>query len=223
MTLFVVILLPTVVALGIWQVNRGAQKRALESAYLQTLTQLPVKPAQISPEVEFQRVRLEGEFSDEVFLLDNQVLDGRVGYWVVQVFNHERDKFLVNRGFVPAGDDRSTLPTIESPQGRQRVIGSVWPFTGLLPVWREDALDVDSWPKRIQRLDIQTLAEVTGAQALEIRLEPGQPGVHNAAPFARVLNDAKHRGYAATWFGLAITLTLAYVVFGVFRAREHRG
>ena len=40
MTLLVAILLPTVLALGTWQVNRGAYKRALETDYLNRLTML---------------------------------------------------------------------------------------------------------------------------------------------------------------------------------------
>ena len=98
------------------------------------------------------------------------------------------------------------------------VVGAVWPFLGLLPVYDEDAWAA-GWPKRVQRMEITRMAKEADAVAVEIRLEPGQPGVAQAAPFASVLSDAKHRGYASTWFGLALVLSVGYVIFGIRSAR----
>jgi len=41
-----------------------------------------------------------------------------------------------------------------------------------------------------------------------------------AAPFAQKLSDLKHRGYALTWFGLALALFISYLVFGAYRAKQ---
>ena len=41
MSVFVLLLLPLLLVLGNWQLQRGALKRDLESDYLQQLTQLP--------------------------------------------------------------------------------------------------------------------------------------------------------------------------------------
>ena len=43
MTVFVLLFLPILLALGNWQLQRGALKRELESNYLQQLTQLPYR------------------------------------------------------------------------------------------------------------------------------------------------------------------------------------
>ena len=96
------------------------------------------------------------------------------------------------------------------------VIGAVWPFTGLVPLLDDDAWQ-GGWPKRVQRLDVERMAVAIEGSAVEIRLEPGQPGVVVAAPFAAVLSDAMHRGYAVTWFGLALALVGCYVFFGLKR------
>lgn len=220
MTLFTLLLLPTVVTLGIWQLSRGAEKRAMEMDYLAQLTALPVAASKVDEPSRFQRIKLKGRFGDAVFLVDNQIHKGRTGYWIVQVFDDiSGARYLVNRGFVQAPQLRDELPQIVVPTGVVEVVGTVWPFTGLIPVLDDDVWP-DSWPKRVQRLDITRMADSTDALAFEIRLEPGQPGVAQAAPFAAVLSDAKHMGYAATWFGLAIALLFGFAIFGLKNARE---
>ena len=63
MTLFVVLMLPTVVRLGIWQLDRAEFKQGLEMSYLSQLAQLPVPPPdELTP---FSRVRLVGQFSEQ--------------------------------------------------------------------------------------------------------------------------------------------------------------
>ncbi|MEE4281012.1 MAG: SURF1 family protein [Pseudomonadales bacterium] len=221
MTLFVVILLPTVLTLGAWQLSRGAEKRALESDYLDRLTSLPVRAAEFDPNVRFQRVKLSGELQPQVFLVDNQILNGKTGYWVLQLFIETQGRrFIVNRGFLAAQARRDQLPEVPLLPGRVELLGVAWPYTGLIPVLDDDPWP-DTWPKRVQRLDIKRMAQVLSAEPVEVRLEPGQSGVLQAAPFAQVLSDAKHRGYAATWFGLAITLLIGYVFLGIRNAREN--
>ena len=216
MTAFVAVMLPLVLTLGSWQVQRGAEKRGLEMDYLERVTTLPVRPDAATEALQrFQRVRLQGNYAAEVFLVDNQVNGGKAGYWVVQGFDDRASgrRYLVNRGYVQAPLARSELPETPAPDGPVEVVGAVWPFTGLIPVLDEDVW-ADGWPKRVQRLDVARMAVHVDAEPYEIRLEPGQPGVAVAAPFAQVLSDAKHRGYAATWFGLAIALVIGYLVLG---------
>lgn len=219
MYVFVGCFLPLVLALGLWQLERAAEKRELETAYLIRLTELPRRPTEallddlLSGDLPFTRLRLDGEFSEEVFLVDNQVEQGKVGYWLVQGFVSKFGKFIVNRGFVPAQATRDLLPAIITPGGKQTIVGVVWPFTGLLPVYDEDQW-AEGWPKRVQRLDVARMADHVQAFAFEVRLEAGQPGVHQAAPFAATLNVDRHLGYAATWFGLAIALILLFAIYG---------
>ena len=215
MTIVVALLLPGVVFLGFWQLDRGAQKRALETAYLTQLTALPVRAADMQASSAFQRVKLSGEFLPQAFLVDNQVAAGVTGYWLLQGFaDVSGRRLLVNRGFLAAATRRDLLPTFSVPPGRVTLIGTVWPFTGLIPVLDDDIWP-ESWPKRVQRLDVARMAQTLDAEAFEVRLEPGQPGVEHAAPFAKVLSDATHMGYAATWFGLAFALAIGYVAFGL--------
>ena len=224
LTLFVAFFLPVLISLGLWQLARADEKQLLIEQYMQSLSGLPVNISsrRVSEFGNFQRTRLIGQFTEEIFLLDNQVNQGQVGYWVVQGFDADSgQRFLVNRGFVAALQDRARLPSIETPVERLNTVAVVWPDTGLPPIWRDDQW-LSAWPLRIQRMDIAKMAQLTDAVPVELRLEDGQPGVLRAAPLVTTLDDAKHLGYSATWFGLAVTLFVGYIFVGVRLAAQAR-
>ena len=87
-------------------------------------------------------------------------------------------------------------------------------------MWQEDPW-LEQWPIRVQRLNTARMAELTGALPFEIRLEPSAY-VDQPAPFDSVLDDAMHRGYAATWFSLAVALIILYILLGVKTAQGLR-
>ncbi|MEM9621576.1 MAG: SURF1 family protein [Pseudomonadota bacterium] len=222
MTLFFVFFLPLLLSLGLWQMSRAAEKNALETQYLDSLTALPIDLVSVSQAQglsPFTRVRMRGQFTEQTFLLDNQIEDGQPGYWVIQAFDSDSgQRYLLNRGYLAAPGLRTEMPLVSVPEGALTLVGAIWPYTGLLPVWDGDPWS-DDWPRRIQQLNINRMAAQVQAVALEIRLEPGQAGVLRAAPFAAVLGDEKHLGYAATWFGLAVVLLIGYLIFGLTAAR----
>jgi len=92
------------IALGNWQTERAAQKRAA---------------AAVMP------VSLKGELLPKfTILLDNKTHNGRPGYQVVQPLRLADGKHvLVNRGWTPAGAARSQLPEPRTPGGEVSVQG----------------------------------------------------------------------------------------------------
>ena len=213
MTMFVVFFLPLTVSLGFWQLSRAAEKEAMEFAYLESLTKLPVAPGEQLQ--DFQRVRLTGRLTIERFMIENQVRDGQVGYWVVQLFYDEKTdrNYLVNRGFFPItgeGDDKRVK--IPRPREEISLVGVVWPNTGLVPLLRDEPVG-DPWPKTRQRMDIEAFAREANAEPYEIRLEESE-WAPLPAPFSQVMSPDTHYGYAATWFGLAVALVILYIGWG---------
>ena len=226
MSLFVVCFLPLLIFLGNWQLDRGAFKRLLEQQYVSRLTLLPVDLDQTAPLSRrgqplepFTRVRVSGKFTNETFLLDNQISNGKTGYWVYQVFQTASSaRFLVNRGFLAAASDRELLPEVPKAEEAVTIVATLWPDLGLPPIFASEPWG-KKWPKRIQRRNLERMAGASKSEAFELRLESGQPGVLVAAPFAQKLSDLTHRGYALTWFGLALALFISYLVFGTYRAK----
>jgi len=218
MTLFTAVLLPVVLGLGIWQLQRAEEKRHFEERYLDRITALPVVPGE---EIQdFQRLRLTGVYeAGRDFLLDNQTWHGAFGYLVISSFRTtDGRRWLVNRGFVEGDRGRRALPEITAPSGVVSVVGLVWPELGLLPVVGENEWQA-GWPKVIQRLEVARMAALLERCApWEIRLEAGQPGVFAAASTALNMPASRHTGYAVQWFGLALALAAGFVLFG-FRRR----
>ena len=219
MTTFVMVMLPLTVALGFWQLDRAELKRGLERQYLERLGMLPETPPETLANAAFLRVRLEGEYEPgHHYLVDNRVRDGRPGYWVVSRFRASDGRgWLVNRGWVAAPPRRDLLPPVGTPSGSQRLLGVLWPDTGLTPLLAPDPWP-DSWPRRVQRLDVARMAaEGPDVVPVEVRLEPGQPGVEAAAPVNVAFRPERHTGYAVQWFALAGVLVVAYLIFAFRR------
>jgi len=218
MSLFALGLVPVLIGLGVWQLQRAEQKTRLEEAYLDRIGARPLAP-QATVE-DFQRLKLNGRFEPgRHFLLDNQTDKGRVGYAVISSFlAQDGRRWLLNRGFVAGHPSRRTLPEIATPDGAQVVIGLVWPELGLLPEFAEDRWAA-GWPKRVQRLNVERMAaQLDNVVARQIRLEAGQAGVFAAAGQSMNMPAAKHTGYAVQWFGLACALLVGYILFG-FRTK----
>lgn len=234
MSLFVVFFLPVLLLLGNWQLERAAYKQSLQVEQNLRAAQLPTTPgAEVFASTssnDFRRVRVSGEFlTDRYFLVDNQVDAGVQGYWAVAPFVDAQQRlWMVNRGWLAAPALRSELPEVAMLSGELRLVGSMRPFTGLVPLLREDAwadTGAVGAALRVQRLDIQAMAAEVSKRhpalkpvPLELRLEPASPGVLQAAPQGIVGGADRHRGYAVTWFGLAVTLVLGFIVYGRRRA-----
>jgi surfeit locus 1 family protein len=84
----VLALLPCLLWLGVWQLHRADEKRALQMQFDAQRNAEPIDAAQLSAEpVAYTRAQLRGEFDNaHSFLLDNRVLHGRVGYEVLTPF-----------------------------------------------------------------------------------------------------------------------------------------
>ncbi|MEZ5558569.1 MAG: SURF1 family protein [Pseudomonadales bacterium] len=221
MSVFVAVMLPTVIALGFWQLDRAAEKRGYQARYFDNVGMLAVVPGDPVPEPAFQRVRLTGTYvPSQSFLVDNRVHEGVPGYWVVSRFDAEDGRtWLVNRGWVAAPATRESLPAVSAPPGKVRIEGLLWPDMGLPPLLAQDPW-ADGWPKRVQRLNVARMAAYfDAAQAVEVRLESGQPGALVAAGLGVEFTPERHVGYAVQWFALSVVLAIAFVVFG-YRKRS---
>ncbi len=213
MTVFVVLMLPLVIGLGVWQLQRAAYKQSLMDAYFDKLGGLPVGLSGEPVPEPFTRVRLRGHYESDNLLLDNQVNNARQGFWVYTPFTTHAATWLINRGWQEAPPRRGELPRIpDAPEDEVDVVALIWPDTGMLPLFGQEGAKVverlDSHTLRIQRLDFNALHGelAAGVIQVELRLEDAQPGVLQAAPQTMGFGVERHQGYAFQWFGLAVAL-----------------
>ena len=206
------VLFPLLVGLGTWQLDRGFDKAERRSRWSDSdgSVEWPVA----SP-LEGQPVVLAGHYDDQrQWLLDNRTRDGRPGYEVLQPFHTKDGPVLVNRGWVPAPEDRQRLPAPEVPEGRQMVQGRVWDWPTPLVLGPVDAVNPDDWPRRVASLKLaKARSSIPELAIVPIRLvNDRQPGALRTGWTPSRMDAATHYGYAVQWFGLAIvllTLTIA--------------
>jgi surfeit locus 1 family protein len=220
MTLLVVALVPLTVSLGFWQIDRGAQKRAIEDARLASYGALPVDEAHLMDAPAFSSARVEGSYDGErQFLVDNRSQRGLAGYAVITPFESVGGRrLLVDRGWVAAPASRSELPDAPPPSGVVKIVGTLWAASAAttdVSVWSE------GWPKRVEQFDARRMGEAVGdAVPMEFRLEEGQPGSLEPILLGEEMSSTRHIGYAVQWFAMAAALVVAYVILGVRRGRE---
>lgn len=209
-------------ALGNWQLGRGQQKTALAERIAAARHDAPIglSGAPVNADdVVWHRVEARGRFDPKyTVLIDNRILRGTVGYYVVtplKIENSER-YVLVNRGWIAATASRDTLPAITTPGETLRVSGlAVVPGKRYLElssqaiegkVWQNLTLERyrANFSLDLQPVVIQQESDVNDGLARE--WSPPDLGVD------------KHYGYAFQWFALAAAILVIYLVLNVRKA-----
>lgn len=216
--------LPVLLWLGFWQLDRAAQKRAMFDQFstagpvvdFETIATLP--PEQI----RYRPVRVSGRYDPtRQFLLEGMTHGGRPGLHVLTPLALDHGPIvIVNRGWIPETRTRETA--VDLPVSRRhRVINALvvpYPQPGL----RLAAEAGDGWPRRV----LYPTAEDISAQLEHVVLAPLLwLGADEPDGFVRdwrpaEFGPARHIGYAVQWFALAITLVLIYVVLRYRRRHD---
>ncbi|MCK8516919.1 SURF1 family protein [Methylonatrum kenyense] len=230
-TLAFLLLLPVLVGLGFWQLDRAEQRAGLLASFDAQRTAAPVNlnRDRLDPEAMlFRPARAEGEFLPErSLLLDNQTHRRTVGYHVLTPYRLAGDDrvVLVDRGWVPAGESRAQLPEVGMESTEIPIEGHLdqGPATGIRLGGLADG--ESGWPLRIQYIDYAELGARVDAELLPVvlRLAPD-----SAEGFVREwrpehpdgYGPERNRAYAVQWFGLAAALVVIYLAVNLRRRPE---
>ncbi len=224
--LFVLVFLPLTLRLGFWQLDRADQKRVLIKEHQALITQpaLGLDEVKASELADYQPVKAKGRFLPLIYLVDNQVSDGKVGYEVVQGFELQSSKRLwVSRGYVPGDVDREKLPQIKAPEFVVQLSGYAYQpkLNALLEGADTQATVAKTWPKVIQQLSAENLynllpnSDKIGApfQAPYImRLDENSAYIFKAHWMVVNNTPQKHLGYAVQWFAMAALLVVLFIL-----------
>lgn len=219
-TLATALLLPLLLALGAWQLQRGAQKSALQAEWT---TQAALPPLHIGPgdlsdlrTAPGRRLLVRGDWDTRrQILLDNQVVGGQAGYQVYTPLRLADDQaVLVNRGWLPGGARRDVAPDVHLVPRATLVAGSAAPPPSPGPL-AQQAMDVTLGDDllRVQHLDIEALSQRLGLKLAPwtLRLDPAAPDGYLRHWQAPGLGAERHRAYALQWFLFAVLLIGLYV------------
>jgi surfeit locus 1 family protein len=214
-------LLPALIALGIWQLERSEEKRAfLELEQRQAASEvLHLSPAtEDNPEaLRYRKVEVRGHYDNaRQFLIDNQVSDGKPGYFVLTplILEGAAKAVLVNRGWVPLNRDRSILPDVEIKKLRTTITGRVnsFPRVGIKLAGAD--LPTANWPSVVQIADSNILAKTLGYPLFQFQIELDKDlpdGFKREWRTTAIMLPEQHTAYAIQWFALALTLTIIFI------------
>jgi surfeit locus 1 family protein len=223
-SLFTLIMLPLLVGLGFWQLQRAEEKVALLASWDQRQSQPPVPLEQVweepADQLAYLPVTVAGRFDAETyFLLDNRMHAGRFGYEVIGILNLDSNgsPVLVNRGWVAGDPARLSLPAVAPVKGRVELKGHVYvaPGTPFLLAEQEPG---ESWPKVVEALEMDKLRPLLDGGAGDrlfsypVRIDSGQPGALTVDWQVVNVSPDKHRAYAAQWFTMAAVLFAFYLL-----------
>ncbi|NMH65033.1 SURF1 family protein [Shewanella salipaludis] len=211
--LITVSLFMLLVKLGFWQLARAEEKALLQQQLLTRQAAAPLDYRTLisgaEPEPTGYRLRVTaGPALAHVFLLDNQVYLGKVGYLAYQAMEVEPGLpwLLLELGFVEAGPRRDELPRLSPLRGRLKLAGRLYRKQAN-PMSR--ALMAESgWPMRLQNLNLPELAQLLNHELAPAVLQPELlPGLTLPHPWQPIpMSAQKHRGYAMQWFSMAAAL-----------------
>ncbi len=213
---------------GFWQLHRADHKDKLKTLAESAMNDLPVEfpktVAASSADFEFHAVHVLGEWrGDKTIFLDNKIREGHVGYEVVTPLrlSGTENYVLVNRGWVAASAIRSELPKIETPP-------TPVDFSGIARAPSNRFLELSKSVEQGQVWQNLTIERFRSWSGLMLQptlvyqqtnnTEPLKPVP--VAPEASGLGADRHRGYALTWFGLAIVTSVLALAANT-KAKNH--
>lgn len=229
-SLVFLMLLPALLGLGVWQLQRAGEKETLLTDQAARAELPPLDLGSVSGVSVADRFRpaiVEGRFDpSQQWLLDNRVHHGRPGYHVFAAFDIDGSarRVLINRGWIGIGDDRQFLPDLPLPTGRLTLRGRLDTPASVGIVLGAPPVDSIAEKVVLPSLDIAALAEATGQPLLSLALvlDRDQPTALEYDWIQRnEITPEKHLGYAVQWFALAVALTVIY--FGVNTQRDRGG
>jgi surfeit locus 1 family protein len=210
--------------LGVWQLDRAAQRSALQASLDEKRALPPLPAAELARSAEqgsaqhHRRTEVRGQWLAEATVyLENRQMDGRPGFFVVTPLRlADGSALLVQRGWLPRDpQDRTRVQAPPLPAGEVVVAGRIAAPPSRLYEMAPSAsgsirqnLDLAAFAQewRLPLRPLSLLQEApAGSDALQRRWLVPAAGVH------------KHHGYAAQWFALSALIIGLYVWFQLVR------
>ena len=219
-TLATVVILPLLLGLGMWQLDRAAWKQALIDTEMEISRQTPqplLDVVEAGGVRDFRPVVARGRYDlGRQLLLDNRIHQGRPGYHVLTPLSLSGYDgiVLVNRGWLPMGRTRADLPALPGPDQDIPVSGTLARLPEKIFRLGEAEEANVGWPQVIQHVEFADIEQRLGVSVLPVVVQLASEEPHGFTrdwrPVYGIPPD-KHTAYAMQWFTLALVLLLIYV------------
>ena len=218
-------------SLGVWQLDRAEQKKAMLAQSQRVLAER--KPLPLSAAVDPTRkltydwAQGEGRFADTpAILLDNQTHQGRSGIRIYRVFQPlatNTAPVLVELGWAPLPGDRA-LPRVESFSGTLQVAGLLAPppSAGLASAVATPQADGNLLTTSLDHAMLSSALKLPTLAPRVLRLDPALKigYLRDLDILPNTLPPERHLGYAVQWFGLALTVLITALALTLRKRRR---
>ncbi|WP_145924966.1 SURF1 family protein [Pseudoalteromonas luteoviolacea] len=224
MVIFAVVLVMSVCfRLSYWQWQRAFEKQAQLAMLSEHRENQRLLMNTNTELLQGAKTELVGQLvPDYWWLLDNQILNGQIGYDLIALFNADGvdEHFIINLGFVAAGADRSQLPIIELPLEPIEVKAQ-------FKIGEWSGFTLAKYPNQSahHRNVLQYLEWSFFSRELSVAVSPllviaNRTVVTGVTPHykAVVMSPDKHRAYALQWF--LIGLSAGIIAFFATRPKS---
>ncbi len=221
-TLAFILLLPILISLAFWQLDRAQEKRDLQANLLEKSQQIEVslEQAMASDNPDQTSVITFGKpLSQEFLVIDNQKQGRQLGYEILGFYQPENypRPILVSRGWLARKDFYQKVPEI-SEFSDSVIKGNLYFSKGANQVVASNAV----WEQfdnsyLIGQFDMQTIKEKSLELGYDVapfvlrqKSEPDSAFVRHWPLIASP--PAKHTAYALQWFAMALALVIIFIV-----------
>jgi len=207
---------------GFWQLQRLEERKEFNSEVRERSEEQPVELAALLDELdatrldessaEWRRVTASGTYLPDQVLEFNNSQGGRAGDNVITPFVlDDGTTVIVNRGFIPLGDDIPPPPATEV-----EIIGFVRPSEVRDTGGVTDADDGEPLAE-IRRIDVPRLAQQLPGEVAPIfvQLTGSEPAITPSDPSPVVLpelDNGPHLSYAIQWFIFTLCVAIGWVL-----------
>lgn len=213
------------IRLGIWQLDRLAQRRAFnaqfESARAQPALDLNQEQPENITEMEWRPAEVAGayDFANQV-AIRNQYYGNEYGYHLLTPLQFNGEAVFVDRGWIPA-DGNSTAsdwrkydePGTVNVSGQIRLGQAKPAFGGVADSLPENGAKLEVW----NNADLTKIAGQMPYPVLPVYIQPEADANDTEPPIpfqpTVELTEGPHFGYALQWFTFATILFLGYPFF----------
>ena len=212
--------------LGIWQLDRLAQRRAGNAHFLEVRSlprlELDSDSREDLTAQEFRDVTARGtyDFTHQV-ALRNQASDGVLGYHLVTpLVLKDGAAIMVDRGFIPAEGNSAPADWRKYDQPGEVTVSGIIRLGATEPgFWAASDPPETSPPTRLDFwviVNLERLAKQVPNRLLPVYIEPDMDPAKTTPPIAYQLQyevtEGPHLGYAGQWFTFATLLFLGYPI-----------
>lgn len=234
-TLAAIILVPFLVSLGLWQLDRAEQKRVIDNGIKEAQAKIPLdlnafisenNDGEFSAEI-YRSASLLGHYDNQhQYLLDNRTHKGKAGYHVLTPFllDGSNKVIIINRGWIAYQGTRDNIPDISIAENTIKLTG-VMKQQGRAIVLKESNGDSNKFktnnPRLIQSIQLTALAKELNVDVLPIIIELDKNDktgfIRDWQPYYGSID--KHNAYALQWFAMAAILLFLFIKLNTKKTR----